>query len=176
MSQKSIHIDPLSEKSLDKAIRELQQYRLWVFTKRRELQQKLSDELEKQLNERFNSAWYDDLTEGGTRAPIFVVKISQGNLKSVAMVVGEEAVFVEFGAGVYHNGSAGSYPHPMAEEAGAAAIGTLGKGKGSRKVWGFYDEKGQLRLTRGTAAQMPALQAAMWLKDNVERIAKTVFT
>ncbi len=88
------------------------------------------------------------------------VDVSVDNRGSVTVVVasGEDAVWVEFGAGVYHNGSPGSSPHPHGAELGMT-IGGFGKGNGKKEVWGFY-ENGELKLSHGTPARMPmALQS-----------------
>ena len=86
---------------------------------------------------------------------------------------GEDAVWVEFGAGVYHNGSVGSSPHPKGAELGMT-IGSYGNGRGSRRVWGYYDEGG-LVLTRGTPAQMPMYSAAKAVCEKIDEIARRVF-
>lgn len=47
---------------------------------------------------------------------------------------GQDAIFIEFGTGVYHNGL-GS-PHPKGEELGMT-IGSYGKHLGLRRTWSF---------------------------------------
>lgn len=92
---------------------------------------------------------------------------------SVVIAAGEDAVWVEFGAGVYHNGSAGSSPHPKGAELGFT-IGGYGKGMGKRKTWGFYED-GELRLTHGAPAVMPMYNAMKTVCDEIASIAKEVF-
>ena len=80
---------------------------------------------------------------------------------------------VEFGAGVYHNGSPGSSPHPHGAELGMT-IGGFGKGNGKKEVWGFY-ENGELKLSRGTPARMPMALAITTVCNDIQSIAKEVF-
>lgn len=64
---------------------------------------------------------------------------------------GEQICFLEFGAGVYYNGT-DSYPLPLPN--GVVGIGQYGKGFGKRRMWGYYKngDKNQLVRTRGTQA------------------------
>lgn len=103
------------------------------------------------------------------------VDVSVDNRGSVTVVVasGEDAVWVEFGAGVYHNGSPGSSPHPHGAELGMT-IGGFGKGNGKKEVWGFY-ENGELKLSRGTPARMPMALAITTVCNDIQSIAKEVF-
>lgn len=79
----------------------------------------------------------DDLTNesGGARTAEVQVSIDERENVSIVIAAGEDAVWVEFGAGVYHNGSAGSSPHPKGSELGFT-IGGYGKGMGKRQTWG----------------------------------------
>lgn len=90
------------------------------------------------------------------------------------VVSGEELLFIEFGAGVYYNGSVGKSPNEKGKEFGFV-IGSYGKGYGSRKAWGYYDESGNLVITRGVKATMPVLEADKEIKRKVLSIAREVF-
>lgn len=104
------------------------------------------------------------------------VKINTfGNYARADLIVeGAELLFIEFGAGVYYNGSAGSSPHPKGEEFGYV-IGSYGKGHGVQKVWGYYADSGELILTHGVEATMPVYKASLEIAENVVKIAKQVF-
>ena len=82
---------------------------------------------------------------------------------------------MEFGAGVYHNGSVGSSPHPLGLALGYT-IGSYGLGLGARNVWGFTDEYGDFHLTHGVPAQMPLYNAMMATMDEVEQIVREAFS
>ena len=89
---------------------------------------------------------------------------------------GEDAVWIEFGAGVYHNGSAGSYPNPLAAPAHMAAIGTYGLGHGAQEAWGYLGSDGKFHITRGTPAAMPLYRAVQSVAGDIVRIARGVFS
>lgn len=90
------------------------------------------------------------------------------------IVEGKELLFIEFGAGVYYNGMAGSSPHPKGGEFGYV-IGSYGKGHGKQKVWGYYADTGELILTHGVEATMPMYKASLEIAENIVKIAKEVF-
>lgn len=87
---------------------------------------------------------------------------------------GKELLFIEFGAGVYYNGAAGTSPHPKGGEFGYV-IGSYGKGHGVQKVWGYYADSGELILTHGVEATMPVYKASLEIAQNVVKIAREVF-
>lgn len=93
------------------------------------LRKKVAEQIETLAQNGFNGAIVDDLTEdsGGARRAEVQVSIDERENVSVVIAAGEDAVWVEFGAGVYHNGSAGSSPHPKGSELGFT-IGGYGKG------------------------------------------------
>lgn len=84
-------------------------------------------------------------------------------------------MFIEFGAGVYYNGSAGASPHPKGQEFGFL-IGSYGAGHGQQKVWGYYDETGELVMTHGVEATMPLFKAEQKIIDEYVSVAKRVFS
>jgi hypothetical protein len=104
------------------------------------------------------------------------VTVEPGNDSILVVAHGEDAVWIEFGAGVYHNGSVGSYPNPLAEPAGMAAIGTYGKGNGAKEVWGYLGSDGKIHLTRGTPASMPLYRAVQSVTRDIAKIAREVFS
>lgn len=98
-----------------------------------------------------------------------------GMSKATLVVEGKDVLFIEFGAGVYHNDvGVGDTNHPKGAENGFL-IGTYGLGHGSQQVWGYYAESGELVFTHGTKATMPMYKASLEIRDNVLKIAKDVF-
>lgn len=87
---------------------------------------------------------------------------------------GRAVAFIEFGAGVYHNG-AEPYPAPPGRPDGVAAIGEYGQGKGKRQGW-VYKDGGAARFTRGNPAAMPLYYAGREMERQIARIAREVFT
>lgn len=174
MGKKVIRIS-LSEKDIDRAIKELEQYKREIIRKTELLRTKIAERIANLAQSGFNSAVVDDLTEesGGARKAEVQVSIDERENVSVVIAAGEDAVWAEFGAGVYHNGSVGSSPHPKGQELGLT-IGGYGKGTGKRQVWGFYED-GELKLTHGAPATIPMYNAMKIVCDEIVAIAKEVF-
>lgn len=164
----------LSEQDIDRAIRELTQYKADFTQKVELLREKVAERLADEARSGFAGAIADDLVKGGQR--LADVKVSVDNRGSLTVVVasGEDAVWVEFGAGVYHNSSPGSSPHPSGAELGFT-IGSFGKGNGKKEAWGYYDENNELKLTRGTPATMPMHRAVQTVCNDIQNIAREVF-
>lgn len=163
----------LSEKEIDRALRELADYKQEIIRKTELLRDKVAERLSEEAKTGFSGAVVDDLVKGGQK--FAQVDVSVDNRGSVTVVVasGEDAVWVEFGAGVYHNDSPGSSPHPNGAELGMT-IGGFGKGNGKKEVWGYYED-GELKLTRGTPARMPMARAVTTVCNDIKEIAKEVF-
>lgn len=163
----------LSESGIDKALRELEQYKKDFIAKVELLREKVADRLAQEVQSGFAGAVVDDLIRGGQKfADVKVSVDNRGNL-SVVIASGEDAVWVEFGAGVYHNSSPGSSPHPNGAELGFT-VGSFGKGNGKKEVWGYYED-GVLKLTRGTPSTMPMYRATQTVCNEIRDIAKEVF-
>lgn len=172
MAKRTIKIG-LSEQDIDRAIRELAQYKADFTQKVELLREKVAERLADEARSGFAGAIADDLVKGGQR--LADVKVSVDNRGSLTVVVasGEDAVWVEFGAGVHHNSSPGSSPHPNGAELGFT-IGSFGKGNGKKETWGYYEE-GELKLTRGTPATMPMYRAVQTVCNDIQSIARGVF-
>lgn len=164
----------LSEHDIDRAIKELADYKQEILKKTELLRQKVAERLADEARQGFNGAVVDDLVKGGTRYGQVDVSIDERGNVTAVVAIGEDAVWIEFGAGVYHNGSPGSSPHPHGAELGMT-IGGFGKGNGKKEVWGFYEE-GELKLSRGTPAKMPMARAITTVCNEISEIAKEVFT
>lgn len=165
----------LSEQSLEKAIKEVQTYKKSFLERVDLFKSKVAQRIGELAQSGFTGAVVDDLTDdsGGKRLADVSVSVDNRDNISVVIASGEDAIWVEFGAGVHHNGSAGTSPHPSGSELGLT-IGGYGKGMGKRKVWGFYED-GVLRLTRGTPAIMPMYNAMKMTCEEISDIAKEVF-
>lgn len=163
----------LSESEVERAIKELEAYKKEVVEKTNLLRDRVAERLKEEAQSGFNGAIVDDLVTGNSRiADVDVTIESRGSVTAV-IASGDDAVWVEFGAGVYHNGSPGTSPHPRGAELGLT-IGGFGKGRGKKKVWGYF-ENGELKLTHGTPAKMPMARAVMVVCDEIVAIAKEVF-
>lgn len=163
----------LDSKSINEAIREIEDYKQEIKRKTVRLRERIAEYIAETASQGFGSAVVDDLLRGGARSASVDVSVDSRENVSVVVANGEDAVWVEFGAGVYYNGQAGSSPHPKGGELGLT-IGGYGKGYGARNVWGFYED-GELKLTHGTPAAMPMYNAMKTVCAEIVDIAREVF-
>lgn len=174
-----IEIDVFDPSSISAAIAKLDDYSRWVQTKADELRERLGDMIRDKAQPVFNASVADnvfrvvdgsfvDETEFG-KVEVYV--ISSQDL-TVVFADGEDAVFMEFGAGVYYNGAVGS-PNPLGANLGLT-IGSYGP-NGAKETWGYYGEDGELHLTHGTPASMPLYRAVQSVRQDIVQIAKEVF-
>lgn len=163
----------LSEREIGKAIKEIEQYKKELIRKTALLREKVANRIAELAQSGFNGAVVDDVLKGGVKTAQVNVSVTDSGEVSLVIANGEDAVWAEFGSGVYYNGSAGSSPHPKGQELGFT-IGGYGKGMGKKQVWGFYED-GELRLTHGAPATMPMYNAVKTVCDELATIAKEVW-
>ena len=152
----------LSEKSIEEAIRWVEQYEKWVSEKSKLLSEKLAEVGLNEARIRFEAAAPGEITTS--------VERTQNGWKIVAS--GDSVCFIEFGAGVYYNSNS---DYPLQKPQGIVGIGEYGKGKGKRNAWGYYDDNHNLVITHGTPASMPMYFAGKKMEQEISRIAKEVF-
>ena len=162
----------LSTKEINRAIKDLAAYKQDVLKKTDLLQECVSERLAEEAGEGFSGAIVDDIIQGPKKAQVNVIIDRRGEI-TVVIAKGKDAVWVEFGSGVYHNSSLGSSPHPKGAELGFT-IGDYGKGMGKKRTWGF-DENGELMLTHGTPAKMPMYNAVKTVCEEISEIAREIF-
>ncbi|MDR2044905.1 MAG: hypothetical protein LBQ15_11205 [Clostridium sp.] len=163
----------LSQKQVAGAIKELQAYKRDLIQKTDLLRERIAAEIANNAQSGFAGAIVDDLLRGGKRIAEVDVTVSDRDNISIVVANGEDAIWAEFGSGVFHNGSAGSSPHPKGQELGFT-IGGYGKGMGKRNVWGFY-ENGELKLTHGAPAVMPMFNSVKMVCEDIVSIAREVW-
>lgn len=173
----------LDSKSIENAIRELEAFKKDFEQKCVRLRQLIGERIAWSASHGFRSALVGDFVgrveRGGTvpvEPPPSNVQVSVRHDGDVTIVFadGEEAVFIEFGAGVYNNGAAGTSPHPWGAENGFL-IGSYGKGFGRRRIWGYRNENGEVILTHGTPAAMPMYHGMMDAIRVMNDLVKEVF-
>lgn len=168
----------LDEKSIDNAIKELEEYKVWVQKKTEELTRRLAEAGAEFARINFSRAMYSGVND----VTVSVVPIAQGH-KIIAQ--GKAVCFIEFGTGVKHNGAVGTSTHPKGAELGML-IGKYGQGRGENKYWYYKGEPGNagtaskkhpgLTRTEGIPAQMPMYHAEVSIIGRVAQIAKEVFS
>jgi hypothetical protein len=156
----------LSEQGIANAIKELKRFKQEFLDREKRLLEGLAEIGLKEASVRFTTAMYD-----GTNDVSVHLDTSKNGYTIVAD--GQAVAFIEFGAGVYHNGSE-PYPNPRPQ--GVVGIGEYGKGKGKQKAWGYYDENDELVITRGNPAAMPMWYASEEIKNSVLKVVKEVFS
>ena len=172
---RTITIDIFNPASIDVAVKEIRDYADWVKRKTDELRERVAYFIAKDASAVFNTAVADDLIgEGAVIGSVNVVVENNGNM-TLVIANGEDAVFMEFGAGVYYNGGVGSSPNPLGAALGYT-IGSYGNGNGAKAVWGFKGDDGALHLTHGVPASMPLYRALQSVVNDIEQIAREVFS
>ena len=170
----------LSQKSVEKALKQLRQYKQWIRNKTTELVKALAEIGIPVIETNVADASYTfdskGVRSGSNTEHYTYVKLNNfGSYSQANLVVeGEEILFIEFGAGVYYNGEPGTSPHPKGQEFGFL-IGSYGVGHGVQKVWGYYDETGALVMTHGVEATMPVLKAYEKIIADYVSVARRVF-
>lgn len=164
----------ISKESLSEAIKDLKNYEKSVVSKTDKLRRRVADELAFRIRNKFATSIVDDLIGESPRfAQVHVSVENSGNISAV-VASGQDAIWVEFGAGVYHNTSVGTSPHPRGRSYGFL-IGTYGKHRGKQNVWGFFDEGNNVHITHGTPATMPMYLTGLEIVREINSMAREVF-
>ena len=152
-------------KDIDRAIKELKQFKQDFLKREKQLVEGLAKIGLKEASVRFTTAMYDGTNDVS-------VRLDEINNGYAIVADGKAVAFIEFGAGVYHNTNE-PYPNPRPD--GIVGIGEYGKGMGKRKAWGYKDENDELVITRGNPAAMPMWYASEEIKNSVLRVVREVF-
>lgn len=167
-----IDISP-SEKSINSALEKIKQYKQDFLGKVERFRELVAKEVQAEAQKRFNEAIVADIIGDPIKASVDVTVNHDGGNITTVIANGEDAVWVEFGAGVYHNGSVGTSPHPEGSNLGMT-IGSYGKGNGKKQTWGYW-EGDELVLTHGAPAVMPMYNALKDVAGRIDEIAREVF-
>ena len=163
----------LSERSIDNAIKELTQYKWSLSDKLTKLRNEVGSRLAQLAQRGFDVGIADETIEGGSVTANVEVHLDPSGDVTVVYTKGEDAVWCEFGSGVYFNGSVGTSPHPKGAELGLT-IGSYGEGRGKQQIWCFKDGD-DIVWTHGVPASMPMYKAFETVIYEIEDIAKEVF-
>lgn len=159
--------------SLEEMIQKVKDYKQFVKRKTEALRQELAAEIAEEMDKGFRSSWMNDSTEG-KRTPQVAIEVRDRQSVSVIVADGEDAVWVEFGAGISYNEHLHSSPHPFGEELNFK-IGEYGLGFGQYEYWRYYDKNGEKQYTWGTPASMPMYKAVRSVLERKGNIARRIF-
>lgn len=170
----------LDSGSIASAIEELEQFRDDFVERCGRLRRLVAERIQWSAAQGFASATVSDiiLNRAGY-VPVNDVQVTATEDGDVSIVIAEgtQAVFIEFGAGVYHNGAAGSSPHPWGAQMGYV-IGSYGLGNGVKNAWGFYsgqNDQAHLVVTHGTPAAMPMYRGVEEAIRSIDGMVREVF-
>lgn len=160
-----ITVDVFDVKSIDRAIKQLEEYRDSLDRKAKELCQRLAQMGATYAEWNFSGVLY----AGDIDYEITVEQVDESTYAVKAD--GDSVLFMEFGAGVKHG-----YGHPQAEEFGMGP-GTYPNGKGYWKdPNGWWFKQGDQKIhTYGNAPGMPMYNAAKSIREEVLKVAQEVF-
>ena len=167
----------LDTKSVNRACKQLRRYIDGLDEKLDRLRRMIAERIHWSATQGFSAATVSDVIIGSSPVENDVsVTVTHSDNLSVVIASGSQAVFIEFGAGVYHNGGdgmIGSSPHPWVETGVAPDyfIGMYGKGKGVRNAWNIDKDT----VTRGTPAAMPMYRGYMEAISAINGMIKEVF-
>lgn len=163
----------LSTDSIQKAIDEVLKYKEEMNLKTMELVSRLADIGLEVIDANKYSSGDSDFNDIRS----YVWLDSDGSTKSRATLVlnGKDIAFIEFGAGVHFNGSAGGSPNPFGVQLGYT-IGSYGQGQGANDYWVYYDESlGRFKTSHGTEAAQPLAKADEEIRNKFISEARKVF-
>ncbi len=165
----------LDTKSITEAIKGIERYKQSLDTKAEKLRERIAELVKEKAQSGFDSSVVSiNKYTGDGYASDIEVSWQDEDEKSVLVVAkGDEVAFIEFGAGIHFNG-AGS-PHPDGERLGLT-IGSYGKGQGNRDFWVYYNEEEKKEYTYGTRSTMPLYKALCDAADDIEAIAREIFS
>lgn len=161
--------------------KKIREYANSVEDRKLELAKKVATDIAMIAAPLFSNATVNVEPSGKTHRARVQVSVNQTGDITWVIAEGKEAVFVEFGAGVYFNGPYGTSPVPQgfSKDSGGVplglTIGDYGLLNGRRKTWGYYDHEGNLVITHGTPAARPMYQAAKQVMNQLYEIASGVF-
>lgn len=163
--------------NMDDAIAECQRHLNDIERKCEEFVRRVGDELGSLIKSKMSGAIADIYKDrdGAEYRDVASVKdpviTSEGNVCIVAVPATDDAIFIEFGTGVFYNGT-GS-PHPKGAELGYT-IGSYGP-NGLKKTWWFSKNGMHSLRSHGIPALMPIYKAAREIEPKIASIAREVF-
>ena len=164
----------LDPREIDQAIKELRKFNLGIKDKLAEFFNILLEDGRTEAVERLNST-IGDSVQGIITSD--VIMMGGDDLRAVITLMGKDALFIEFGAGIAYNTG---MQHPYADKFGYG-VGTYPSkhppNKAMNPGYWYYREEGNDKVVRsiGTQASMPIFYASETMRNNAIRRAMEVF-
>lgn len=164
----------LDPREIDRAIKELRKFNLSIKDRLAEFFNILLEDGKTEANDRLNST-IGDSVQGIITSD--VIMMGGDELRAVITLMGKDALFIEFGAGIAYNTGK---QHPYADKFGYG-VGTYpSKHPPNRAMnpgYWYYREEGNDKVVRsiGTQASMPIFYASETMRNNAIRRAMEVF-
>lgn len=159
-----IVVDPFDQKSISKAIKELERYKRWVQEKEEVLRQRLA-----QLGATVASIEFSRAIYNGTND--VSVRVDDSGRKATIFAEGSAVLFIEFGSGAKYGSG-----HPDAGKFGYGP-GTYSDGPNGKGKWddpnGWYFAHGQHSF--GNPPAMAMVHARDAILEQLTAIAREVF-
>lgn len=168
---KTIHIEAFDKSSVDKAIEEVKAIKKEWKQKTKQAESLIAEELANLINQNLmNVAIADDLINVKEHQEVHTAPGVEARARgNTVTVYGENAVFIEFGAGIYHNGGV---DNPLSKAVQFdTSIGSYGKGHGNEPYWFVAHNL----ISRGTPAYMPINNAIEQIVPMIPTIVRQVF-
>ena len=175
MSKRVIKVQ-LNEKSIDKAIKELENYKKWLVDKTKEFLKALADEGVQIANTHFAKAVYDGAND------VTCSVEERGDNKIAVVAVGSATLFIEFGTGIrYPDNHPEAGKHGMVRGEYGHKLGKMAKG------WRYQGDPGSNGEvitegkhvgevhTYGNPANMCMYMTVRELEEKFEEIARRVY-
>lgn len=161
----------LTPSGIDKAIKKLDKYK-------DELTQKLYTFCNRLAQEGYRIVQREKATQGDSDTsftPTVTIDSGVKSCKATLSISGKDVLFVEFGSGVYYNGSLGSSPNPKGGEFGYFIGSYPNQTHAGDRTWFYKDSNGVRKRSHGTKASMPMYKASQYMRGHFAEIAREVF-
>lgn len=174
---KTIQIDLMDSNSIKQALAEIREIETEWKKKANNAAKEVCREIAEQIRANLEYIPYtDDMINVATheiiqnKDTLGVWNLTETNNGCMVSITGKDIVFVEFGAGIYHNSNGND--NPLAESVSfETGIGSYGKGQGSQPYWFVAHNL----ISRGTPMYMPIYRAILAVKPEIPTIVKRVF-
>lgn len=174
---KTIHIEAFDKESIERAKREIEAVKTEWKTKAIVAAKEVCREIAMQIEANLEAMPYSDEminlethTIEWQKPSIGVWDLTETKDGCKVYIQGKDVVFVEFGAGYYHNSNGNENPLSEAVQF-ETDIGSFGKHQGLQPYWFVAHNL----ISRGTPMYMPIYRAILAVKPEIPTIVRKVF-